>query len=256
MLSPSSAGKAEKLGYTNVKVFHDGMPAWKKAGNAVVSNSQFVKENMDKDIPQVLIDVRTGDDAKKEHLKGAFNIAANEVAGAKDRFPADKKAPIILYGGTTDAAMGAFKTVRGWGYTNASILNGGIEAWKKAGNPVASNSLASAIVYLPKPRPGEIVIEDFKKVAETLPPDKFILDVRDEDEAMQGMLKGAKNIPTQNVSAKLSEIPKDKEIITHCATGVRAEMAFHTLKDAGYKVRFLNAAIKIDKDGKYEISKE
>jgi hypothetical protein len=27
-------------------------------------------------------------------------------------------------------------------------------------------------------------------------------------------------------------------------------------KEVGYKVRFLNANIKIDKDGKYEISKE
>mgnify|MGYP000458473827 CR=1 FL=1 len=33
-------------------------------------------------------------------------------------------------------------------------------------------------------------------------------------------------------------------------------MAYHILREAGYKVRFLNANIKIDKDGKYEISKE
>jgi rhodanese-related sulfurtransferase len=73
---------------------------------------------------------------------------------------------------------------------------------------------------------------------------------------MQGMLKGARNIPTQEISGKLSEIPKDKEIVTHCITGVRAEMAYLILKDAGYKVRFLNADIKIDKDGEYEITKE
>jgi len=33
-------------------------------------------------------------------------------------------------------------------------------------------------------------------------------------------------------------------------------VAYLILKEAGYKVRFLNADIKIDKDGKYEISKE
>lgn len=256
MLSPSSAGKAEKLGYTNVKVFHDGMPAWKKAGNLVVSNPQYVKENMDKDMPQVLIDVRSSDDAEKGHLKGAVNISAKDISTAKDRFPADKKAPVVLYSSDASSAMDAFKVVRGWGYANASVLNGGIESWKKAGNPVMNNELAAAIVYAPKPRPGEIAVDSFKKIAGTLPSDKFILDVRDEDEAMQGMLKGAKNIPAQDISAKLSEIPKDREIVAHCSTGVRAEMAYHALKDAGYKVMFLNANIRIDKDGKYEIVKE
>lgn len=40
------------------------------------------------------------------------------------------------------------------------------------------------------------------------------------------------------------------------ATGVRAEMAYHILKESGYRVRFLNANIKIDSSEKYEISKE
>lgn len=255
MLSPSSASKAEKLGYTNVKVYHDGMPEWKKAGNIVISTAKFVKENMDKDIPQVIIDLRDIESAKKGHIKGAVSIPLNELETAKDRFPADKKAPIVLY--DDDKTLeNAFKIVRGWGYTNTSILKGGFSAWKKEDNPVEIDKLQTAIVYVPKPRPGELSIEEFKSIAETLPPDKIILDVRDEDEAMHGMLKGAKNIPAQEILDRLAEIPKDKEIITHCVTGVRAEMAYHTLKEAGLKARFLNANIKIDKDGKYEISKE
>lgn len=256
MMSPSSAGKAEKLGYTNVKVFHDGLPAWKKAGNIVTSTAAFLKDSKDKDIPHVLIDVRPADAAKKEHIKGAVSIPLTEIEKAKDKLPGDKKAPIIIYCSTVKASEDAFRIVRKWGYSNLSYLAGGIEAWKKAGNPVLSGDLAATIVYAPKPRPGEISLEEFKKIAETRPADKLILDARDEDEAMQGMLKGAKNIPSQAISAKLAEMPKDKEIIVHCVTGVRAEMAYLTLKEAGYKARFLNAEIKIDKDGKYEITKE
>lgn len=232
------------------------MPEWKKAGKTVLSTTRFVKENMDKDIPQVIIDIRDIEVAKKEHIKGAVSLPFKELETAKDKFPADKKAPIILYGDDQKITEDAFKIVRGWGYANTSILKGGFSVWKNEGNPVESDKLQTSIVYIPKPRPGELPIEEFKTIVETLPPDKFILDVRDEDEAMHGMLKGAKNIPTQEIMDRLSEIPKDKEIITHCATGVRAEIAYHTLKDAGYKVRFLNANIKIDKDGKYEISKE
>jgi rhodanese-related sulfurtransferase len=222
----------------------------------VVSTPHYVKESIEKDLPLVLVDLRTGVEAKKGFMPGAVSIPLSEISTAKDRFPADKKAPVVLYSDTPKSASEAFRVARGWGFSNTSVLDGGIDAWKKAGNSLATGELKTAIVYVPKPRPGEIVIEEFKKIAETLPGDKVILDVRDEDEAMHGMLKGAKNIPTQEISGKLAELPKDKEIITHCITGVRAEMAYLILKDEGYKVRFLNADIKIDKEGKYEITKE
>lgn len=244
------------MGYTRVKVYLDGMPAWKKAGNAVLSSTKNLKEMMDKDIPNVLIDVRPTAEAKKGHIQGAVSIPASELAKAKDRFPGSKSAPIILYGTDTKAAVEAFKTVRGWGYSNTSALEGGLEAWKGIGGLVVSGDVGTTVVYVPKPRPGAISIDDFKVVAETLPAGKLILDVRDEDEAMQGMLKGALNIPGGDIKDRLKDIPRDREIITHCVTGVRAEMAYNILKDAGYKVKFLDADIKIDKDGKYTITKE
>ena len=70
------------------------------------------------------------------------------------------------------------------------------------------------------------------------------------------MLLGAVNIPAEQIESRLAELPKAREIITHCVTGLRAEMAYDTLKGKGYKVRFLNAVIQIDKDGKYEITKK
>lgn len=232
------------------------MPEWKKAGKLVLSTVNFVKDNMDKDIPQVIIDLRHPEEALKGFIPGAVSIPSERIANMKDKFPADKKAPIILYASDATSAIEAFKIVRGWGYSNTSVIEGGIEAWKKAGYNLVQGRLGETILYVPKPRPGEIPIEEFKQIVESMPTDKFILDVRDEDEAMQGMLRNAKNIPAQEISKRLSEIPRDKEIIIHCTTGVRAEMAYYILKEAGYKGRFLNANIKIDKDGKYEITKE
>jgi len=70
------------------------------------------------------------------------------------------------------------------------------------------------------------------------------------------MIKGAVNIPESTIKSRLNELPKDKEIIVHCATGIRADNVFEELKEAGFKTRFLNAVIQIDKDGKYEITKK
>ena len=251
-----SAGKAEKMGYTRVKVFADGLHAWNKAGNLVVSSVQSLKEYLEKGIPFVLIDLRPTDVAKRGHIIGAVSVPGKDLSLAKDRFPADKSAPIMLYNNDTRSGWNDFVLVRGWGYTNVALLEGGFDEWRRSGGLVISGDVATRIVYVPKLRAGEISIEEFKRIAELLPPDKLILDVRDEDEAMQGKLRRALDVPSWELKDRLEEITRDKEIIVYGDTGVRAEMAYHILKEAGFKVRFLNANIKIDKDGKYTIVKE
>lgn len=230
------------------------MPAWKKAGNLVLSGPSYLKDIIEKDIAHVLIDLRSPTESGQGFIQGAVNIPINELAVAKDRFPADKSAPIILYSATMSEE--AFKTVRGWGYRETTVLRGGFEAWKQMGGKISGGDLKTVISYVPKPRPGEISIEEFKMIAENGSPDKVILDVRDVDEAMNGMLKDAMNIPAGQIKDKLSALPKDKEIITHCTTGIRAEMAHDDLRENGFKARFLNAVIQVDKDGKYEITKK
>ena len=65
-MSPDSARRAESLGYTNVKVYHDGVPEWVKR-NYLVLSTQFLKDAwIEKDIPHVLVDVRPAADAEKD----------------------------------------------------------------------------------------------------------------------------------------------------------------------------------------------
>lgn len=230
------------------------MPVWKKAGNIIVSETKALKDFIENEISHVLVDLRDAESAKKGFIKGAVSIPANELASAKDKFPGDKSAPIILYSDREDTA--AYKTVNSWGYRNISVLGGGIEAWKKNAGEFAKGELTTTVSYVPKPRPGEISIEDFKTLTEKGAPDKIILDARDKDEAMNGMIKGAINIPAGELKDRMKEFPKNKEIIAHCTTGIRAESAYDELKEAGFPVRYLNAIIQIDKDGKYEITKK
>ena len=77
-------------------------------------------------------------------------------------------------------------------------------------------------------------------IVKSEPEDKVILDVRTVDESIEGKIEWAKNIPLDDLQAKLGELPKGKEIIIHCGTGMRAQMAHSVLKNAGYKSRFLN----------------
>ena len=127
-------------------------------------------------------------------------------------------------------------------------------SYVKLKGAVASHKLAKAIVYIPKPVLGEISIDKFKAYASAKSSDVLILDARDAKEASKGMIKHALNIPTQDVINRLGEIPKNKLIVVHCKTGVRAEMAYQTLVEQGYNVKFLKAKIKIKSNGSFKIT--
>jgi len=257
-MSPDSARRAESLGYTNVKVYHDGVPEWVKR-NYLVLSTQFLKEAwIDKDIPHVLVDVRKAKDAEKGFIKGAVNIAAADIDTSLSKFPPkDKKAPIMIYDRTGgDDAVKAAKALIAAGYTPVDIISGGFDGWKAAGFPVQTGKIADTIVYVPKPRPGEIAIDEFRKILVNIPADTIIIDVRSQDEANAGMLKGARVIPDAEILDRLAELPRDKKIITYCNTGVQAEMAYHKLKEKGYIVAFLNAKVAFDDKGVYTIEKQ
>lgn len=62
----------------------------------------------------------------------------------------------------------------------------------------------------------------------------IIVDVRTPGEFASGHIKGSKNIPLQSLSAGVKSIPKDKAIITCCASGMRSANAKAQLKSMGY----------------------
>ena len=256
-MSPNSASKAEKLGYTNVKVYHEGLPAWTQKNYTVLSAQSLKEAWMDKEVPAVILDIRSADAAKKEVIKGAVSLPAGDVEKSLAKFPAkDLKPPIIIYSDTSgDDAAKAAKTLISAGYKNTKILAGGMAAWQEAKLAVENGSLNNTIAYVPKPKPGEMAMEDFKKIAASTPADTLILDVRNKEEAAAGMIKGAKCVPDEEILDRISEIPKDKKIVAHCSTGVRAEMAYHKLKEKGYNVQFLNAKIDINNDGNYRLER-
>ncbi len=257
-LSPGSAAKAKALGYTNLKVYKDGMPAWLKK-NAGLISAQFLKKAwFDKDLPHVVLDVRTSKDASKGHIKGAVAFPLKQSDKLIKGLDLKQDAPIMVYDrkGGKDAESVALKLVKA-GYTKVLVVNGGFEGWLSAKNEIQKGKLSAKVLYVPKPRAGEINFEEFQKYLVNLPSNVMIIDVRNSDEVKSGMLKTAKAIPAEELKNRAAEIPKDKLIVTHCATGVRAEMAYHALKEMGYtNVKFVNAKFAFEKDGSYKISKD
>jgi phage shock protein E len=62
-----------------------------------------------------------------------------------------------------------------------------------------------------------------------------IVDVRTPDEFMDEHYPNAKNIPVNQLQARIAEFgPKDKAVVVYCASGARSAMAAKMLKAAGY----------------------
>jgi rhodanese-related sulfurtransferase len=255
MMSPSSLRRAEAMGYTKVKVYREGWPEWTKKNVSVISVSGLKEAWVDKDVPHVLIDARSPLDVARGHIPGAVSMAPDRVKGALKSF-VDKslKAPIMVYdAGDDQAAMAVARQITAAGYPFVSVVPGGLAAWTKAGYAAPGGVPAMTASYTPKPLPGQIPVAEFKKLAAATPADVLILDVRSKSEANLGMIPGAMLIPDEELAERMAEVPKGKRIVAHCSTGVRAEMAYHKLKAAGYNAGFVKADIEFDKKGKVSI---
>ncbi|MFO1314197.1 MAG: rhodanese-like domain-containing protein [Burkholderiales bacterium] len=256
MMSPNSLLKAEALGYTNVRVYREGYPEWSERNVGVIAAPHYKEAFVDKQIPAVLVDARPAAVAAEGAIPGAVSIPPSQVRAAVAGLPAAKmKAPIVVYDGDNgSSAKVVAQVIKESGQPNVTVLGGGFDAWKAAKAPVATGALATKVAYVPKPRPGSIPNDEFVKLAKATPADVLILDVRNKDEANAGMIKGAMLIPDEELLARMGELPKDKLIVTHCSTGIRAEMAYHKLKQAGYKTAFLYAALDVDKNGNIKVT--
>jgi rhodanese-related sulfurtransferase len=233
-------------------VFHAGLPAWKKAGHLVVSNIDALERYNKEDLSYILIDLRPKVEVEKGHIPKAVWVPEGGITVLKDQFPKYKGAQVILYNedGQLASAQEAFKEIAGWGYNNVSVLSGGFSEWTKAGKQVAQGPAAARISYVRKLLPGEFEVDAFKALVANPKEEIIVLDVRTPQEVEEGILPKAKAIPLDTLETKLSELPKDRTIVVHCSTGLRAEMAYNVLKKAGYNAKYVKAKVDFEKEKK------
>ncbi len=62
----------------------------------------------------------------------------------------------------------------------------------------------------------------------------FILDVREADEWAAGHIPGASFIPLGELAARVSELPRDQEIVVVCRSGNRSQTGRDILLEAGF----------------------
>ena len=83
----------------------------------------------------------------------------------------------------------------------------------------------------------------------------LVLDVRQPDETRQGRIAGAKLIPLNDLRKRKGELPKGREIVCVCATGLRSRSAAKTLMQEGFTVFDLAGGMDAWKAAKLPVQK-
>jgi molybdopterin/thiamine biosynthesis adenylyltransferase/rhodanese-related sulfurtransferase len=88
----------------------------------------------------------------------------------------------------------------------------------------------------PAPKPaisGEITVEELKKRMDRNE-DVFVLDVRNPNEFQICCIPGTLLLPLPELPQRVGELPRDREIVVHCKSGMRSAKAVQFLKEQGF----------------------
>jgi len=269
MLSHNSAFKAEKLGYTNVKVYPAGMPEWKTAGHQVSVSMAHVKKLAADKEPHALIDSRPRRTAEKGMIPGAINIPDTEFDKLAGQLPPDKATPLIFYCGGLECVLSdkSAEKARKLGYTNVFTYPPGHPEWEAAHGgsaaataPATGGAPAAAPVaaLVPGKEKGTVTVASFQQLWTTNPGAVMLIDVRDAKEYANGAIKGAVNLPINDLEKKVGTLPTDKPVIFICGTGARSGEAYDMVKlyRAEVQAFFLDAEAKFMADGSYTMKQK
>ena len=84
----------------------------------------------------VVIDVRSADDFAKGHLPSARHLPFGELASKVAQSVKNKNNPVLLVCQTGQHSSKAQRLVKEAGFAEVHVLDGGVDAWQKAGMPV------------------------------------------------------------------------------------------------------------------------
>jgi rhodanese-related sulfurtransferase len=260
-LSHKSAAKAEKLGYTNVKVFAEGYPRWvsEKSHYPAVS-AEWVKSQIDGGKQMTLVDSRPKR-AKydKGHVPTAISIPDTYFDKLTDQLPQNKDRLVVFYCGGLHCKLShksAAKAIA-LGYTNVKVFAEGYPAWVAYAGKESTRTVASTAIKAGSEE-GSIDHAEFRRIVTEDPASIYLVDVRDADEFKKGSLRTAVNIPVDNLEKQIKTLPADKPVVFICGTGARSGESYYMVQDIRPELKnvfYLDGEMTIKSDGSFTLKK-
>ena len=84
----------------------------------------------------LVVDLRPAADFEKGHIAGAKNVQMSQFDPENKQLAPAKALPVVLVCKAGESATAAAKRLRKAGFTNVSVLEGGVQAWQGADLPL------------------------------------------------------------------------------------------------------------------------
>ncbi len=147
-----TASMYRQLGHENVFTVDGGAPAWQAAGQtfetgfpatrlaglseAEASVQKISAQDLNANQPDLVLFVDTSEDFSQGHTPGAKWMTRSWLEVEIEAAGPSKDASVTVTCRDGRGSILASATLQGLGYTNVSVLHGGMAAWKQAGLPV------------------------------------------------------------------------------------------------------------------------
>ncbi len=206
----------------------------------------------------VVVDARPSGDYLKTHIDGAAGLdvttlcnatpvegtlkTPSEIAAIFGKNGISNNSKVVIYCKTGVNAGRMYWILKYLGHDDVSILDGQMDAWFAARKPITKNpAKPAAVTYTPSVNKAIFADKAYVK-SKLASAGTVLVDSRKKEDYAAGKIGEAINIPSESLlngsklkpvselTAIFASVPKDKEVITYCKTGVTASFVYYVLK--------------------------
>ena len=206
---------------------------------ATMISVDALKALVESDGLYAVIDVRDWGEFTLEQIPGVNAVPRGYIEKYLPVLVPKKDVQIVLYCDTGERSTRAASTAEALGYTNVSILAGGLQSWRAAGYETVHGWSLRGKEYgeqlqVEEAIPDLTAEELHARLArgEKL----YILDTRTEPEFLATHLPGAYGAPGGELAQIVTDIAPDRNvrIVTNCAGRTRSVLGAHLLRRMGF----------------------
>lgn len=201
----------------------------------------------------VVIDLRSPDDFRLEHIIDSKNIPIDSFASFVSSFDSKKKYVVVDASGDPQVLSQIASLASENDIKNISFLDGGFSVWKDSLNPTINDG--DPMSFSDQAKVSYVKADDLKNWMAS-DPNLLLIDVRSNQEFALEHLKGAINIAADDLESKRRQIPLGRKIVVYDSDSLAAYKSAVRLNDLGViNVYSLAEGLNVWKQKGYETVK-
>jgi|GEM_PF-493053 rhodanese-related sulfurtransferase len=221
--SPSSENAAQSVSSTA----SSDAAAQQKSIPTIDAETLQKKILLDKNAYQ-LIDIRPSSDYATEHAKGSISLSVSQLGNFS---PNQGQTIVIIFDPNDIQTFEAAKNILLTKSAPSLFVKGGFDAWKSVTSQTITSGDPNSFVDQSKVT--YISVEEFKTVLSDPESRITILDTQTADEFSKKHIRGALNIPLDDLEKRIQDLPVAKTIIVYGADELASFKAGVRLTDIG-----------------------